>query len=90
MNYYRAALEGDLDKLDSLERPSVEDILWRNERGETPVFAWVKSVRDGERVVAGCIKLAHLGWSLVDVNGDGRTIVHWLDLSDSLVRSFCT
>jgi hypothetical protein len=86
MNYYRAALSGDLGVLEGLPRPSVEELCWRNERGETPVFAWVKSMRDGSSVVAGCIKLAQLGWSLQDANDEGRQIKHWLDMDDETVR----
>jgi hypothetical protein len=83
MDYYIAASSGSLETLSSLGKPTSEQLLWRNERGETPLFEWARSCRSTRDWIAGCILLAHWGWSLRDVDSMGsnvsHVITHWND-----------
>ena len=76
MQYYLAASTGCLKSLEALGPPKESDILWRNDLGETPVFAWVRSCSREPELTAGCIWLAHHGWSLRDVDGQEASPLH--------------
>ena len=85
--YLDEASSGQLSKIKVLATPSRQQLHAKDARGRNPLFVWVRSCLDArvpcQDVVAGCVFLSYLGFSLHETDSDGQTLLHALNECDA-------